>query len=60
MRRFLLYVLSQLARRPLLTVRNELRVNVHRGRDATVPHLSLDVFGVSASLSHPVIAEDKR
>jgi len=34
-------------------IRDELRADIHGGRDARVPHLALHVLGVCASLDHP-------
>src|SRR5262249_36174736 len=38
---------------PPLTVGHVLRVDVHSGGDASVPHLSLHVLRVGAGLDHP-------
>jgi hypothetical protein len=49
----LIYKFRQLRDGLALSCRDNLRVDVHRRRDAGMPHLSLDGLGIGASLYQP-------
>ena len=52
-RQALLNHLTHFVYRALLRLRNKLRVDVHRRRNARVPHLALYIFGIRSRLDQP-------